>query len=244
MRRVALVTGGARGIGKAVCEELAKAGYSVAIGCSVNVEKAEALAVSLRAQGLNAMAVQADMRDRTAIEKMFQDVKMRMGAVDTLVCCAGIAQQKLFLDITEDDWDAMFDINVKGVYRCIQTALPHMLERGSGCIVTMSSMWGQVGASCESHYAASKAAIIALTQSLAKEYGPSGIRVNCVAPGVIETDMTAVLGEETLDALAEETPVGRNGLPQDVAKAVCYFCSDGASFVTGQVLGVNGGYIV
>lgn len=244
MRRVALVTGGARGIGAAVCEELAKAGYSVAIGCSVNREKAEALAASLRAQNLNAMAVQADMRDRAAIERMFDDVKTCMGAVDTLVCCAGIAQQKLFLDISEDDWDAMFDINVKGVFRCIQTALPDMLQRERGCIVTMSSMWGQVGASCESHYAASKAALIALTQSLAKEYGPSGIRVNCVAPGVIETDMTAVLGEETLEALAEETPVCRNGLPQDVAKAVRYLCSDDASFVTGQVLGVNGGYVV
>ena len=244
MRRVALVTGGARGIGAAVCEELARAGFSVAIGYTARADKAEALAAALRSEGLNAMAVKADVRDRAAVEAMFQEVKMNMGAVDTLVCCAGIAQQKLFQDITDEDWDVMFDVNVKGVYRCIQAALPEMLRREKGCIVTMSSMWGQVGASCESHYAASKAAIIALTQSLAKELGLSGIRVNCVAPGVIETDMTTVLGEETLEALAEETPVGRNGTPADVAKAVAYLCSDDAAFVTGQVLGVNGGYIV
>ena len=163
---------------------------------------------------------------------------------DTLVCCAGIAQQKQIQDITDADWDDMFDVNVKGVYRCIQAVLPDMLRRNRGCIVTLSSMWGQVGASCESHYAASKAAVIALTQSLAKELGPSGIRVNCVAPGVIETDMTAPLGRDTLDALAQDTPLGRNGTPDDVARAISYLCSDAAAFVTGHTLSVNGGFVI
>ena len=184
------------------------------------------------------------MRSREQVESLFAAVRAQLGVPDTLVCCAGIAQQKQIQDITDADWDDMFDVNVKGVYRCIQAALPDMLRRNRGCIVTLSSMWGQVGASCESHYAASKAAVIALTQSLAKELGPSGIRVNCVAPGVIETDMTAPLGRDTLDALAQDTPLGRNGTPDDVARAISYLCSDAAAFVTGHTLSVNGGFVI
>ena len=244
MRRIAVVTGGARGIGAAVCAQLAHEGYSVAVGYTAHEAQAQALAASLRAEGCNALAVRADVRSREQVEALFATVRTHLGAPDTLVCCAGIAQQKLFQDITDADWDDMFDVNVKGVYRCIQAALPDMLRRNRGCIVTLSSMWGQAGASCESHYAASKAAVIALTQSLAKELGPSGIRVNCVAPGVIVTDMTAPLGRETLDALAQDTPLTRNGTPDDVARAIAYLCSDAASFITGHTLNVNGGFVI
>ncbi len=243
MRRVALVTGGARGIGRAACRALAAAGYSVAVGYVRSRQEAEALALALVEGGANAMAVGGDVRRREDVLAMFQAVRARMGAVDTLVCCAGVAQQKLVQDITGEDWDYLFDSNVKGVFHCVQAALPDMLRRGRGCVVTLSSMWGQVGASCESHYAATKAAVIALTQSLAKELGPSGIRFNCVSPGTIVTDMTAGLGEETLDALAAETPLLRNGTPEDVAQAILYLCSEAASFVTGQVLPVNGGFL-
>lgn len=244
MAKTVLITGGARGIGAATAKIMAQAGYAVAINYASSEEAANVLAKQLCQDGHNAMAVRADVRDRGQVLGMFRAVRQRMGAVDTLICNAGIAQQKLFQDITGEDWDDMFDINVKGVYHCVQAALPDMLRMERGCIVTVSSMWGQVGASMESHYAASKAAVIALTQSLARELGPSGIRANCVSPGTILTDMTTPLGEETLIALADETPLGRNGTPMDVARAIAYLCSQDAAFITGQTLPVNGGYLI
>ncbi len=244
LRPVAVVTGGSRGIGAAVCRELAAQGWSVAVGGSSHMEEAEAVAAGIRRRGGNAAAYRADVRDRAALDAMLGDASLRLGPIGALVCCAGVAQQKLFQDITDEDWDKMFDINTKGVYRSIQAALPYLMKRERSRIVTFSSMWGQVGASCESHYAASKGAVIALTQSLAKELGPSGVRVNCVSPGTILTDMTAVLGQETLDALAEETPLERNGSPEDAARAAAFLCSEAADFITGQVVAVNGGYIV
>ena len=196
LRPVAVVTGGSRGIGAAVCRELAAQGWSVAVGGSSHMEEAEDVAAGIRRRGGNAAAYRADVRDRAALDAMLGDASLRLGPIGALVCCAGVAQQKLFQDITDEDWDRMFDINIKGVYRSIQAALPYLMKRERSRIVTFSSMWGQVGASCESHYAASKGAVIALTQSLAKELGPSGVRVNCVSPGTILTDMTAVLGRK------------------------------------------------
>jgi 3-oxoacyl-[acyl-carrier protein] reductase len=166
------------------------------------------------------------------------------GRIDALVCNAGIAQQKLFTDITSQDWDDMFDVNVKGVYRCIKAVLPGMISRKAGSIVTVSSVWGVAGASCEAHYSAAKAAVIGLTKALAKELGPSGIRVNCVAPGVIDTAMNAHLTDETKEDLRDETPLGVLGAPRDVAEAIWYLASDKAGFVTGQVLGVSGGLVI
>jgi 3-oxoacyl-[acyl-carrier protein] reductase len=162
--------------------------------------------------------------------------------VDVLICNAGICHSGLMSQLEESAWDRIFDVNVKGMYHCINAATPYFLKKQSGCIITVSSMWGQVGASCEAAYSATKGAVIALTKALAKELGPSGIRVNCVAPGVILTDMCAGLDPETLKNLAQDSCVGRNGTPEDVAKAMAYLAD--ADFITGEILAVNGGYVI
>ena len=162
--------------------------------------------------------------------------------VDVLICNAGVVQYGLMQDLREDQWDRIFDVNVKGIYNCVNAAMPAFLRKHTGSIVTVSSMWGQVGASCEAAYSATKGAVIALTKALAKELGPSGIRVNCVAPGVVLTDMCASVEPEILAEMAQETPAGRNGTPEDVAKAMEYLAQ--AEFITGQVLPVNGGYVI
>ena len=235
----ALVTGGSRGIGAAICRSLALDGLRVIVHYNQNGEKAEALVRDLTEMtGLPHLALGAELSDRAQVEELFR----RAGPVDVLVNNAGIAQQKLFTDITEEDWERMFAVDVGGVFRCCQRALPHMIHEKAGCIVNIASIWGEVGASCEVHYSAAKAAVIGLTKALAKELGPSGIRVNCVSPGVIDTEMNAQHGEETMRELCDCTPLGRIGLPEDVAAAVSYLVSDASSFVTGQVLPVNGGF--
>ena len=176
---------------------------------------------------------------------MFDKVDKSLGGVDILVNNAGIAQQKLFTDLTYDDWRAMLDTNLSGVFNCSQEALRrHMLPVHSGVILNISSMWGQVGASCEVHYSAAKAGVIGLTKALAKEVGLSGVRVNCIAPGVIMTDMMKDFDGETIQSLREETPLNALGTPKDIADAAVFLCSDKAKFITGQVLGVNGGFII
>lgn len=244
MNQVALITGASRGIGAAIARSLAQAGYRVAINYCQSEEKALALRDELIAQGADAMAVQADVSDFDAVQAMVGQVLARWRRIDVLVNNAAIAQQKLFTDISPLEWRRMFQVNVDGAYNCLQAVLPGMISRKSGAVVNLSSMWGQVGASCEVHYSAAKAALIGLTRALAKELGPSGIRVNCVAPGVILTDMNAALGEETLEALREETPLEALGRPEDVARAVRFLAGSESGFVTGQVLGVNGGFII
>ncbi|WP_195984180.1 3-oxoacyl-ACP reductase FabG [Clostridium sp. D33t1_170424_F3] len=239
--QTALITGGARGIGAACARGLAQDGFRVAVNYRSSRDKAEALCKELHhINGLEHLAVQADVADRTQVEAMFT----RVGSVDVLVNNAGIAQQKLFTDLTDTDWDRIFAVDVKGVFLCCQAALPHMIHEKRGAIVNISSMWGQVGASCEVHYSAAKAAVIGLTKALAKELGPSQIRVNCIAPGVIATEMNDLLGAETLEALREETPLEAIGTAEQVADAVRFLASDQASFITGQVLGVNGGMVI
>ena len=244
MNRVVLITGGSRGIGAACARRFAHAGYSAAILYRSRKDLAEALCQELISKGQDAWCIQADVSDRDQAFAAVNAVLQRYHRIDALINNAAISQQKLFTDITNDDWNRMFGVNVNGTFHCTQAALPDMISRKSGAIVNISSMWGQVGASCEVHYSASKAAVIGLTQALAKEVGPSGIRVNCIAPGVIDTDMNAHLDEETMNCLADETPLMRIGTPDEVARAALFLCSENASFITGQILGVNGGFII
>ena len=228
-----VITGGSRGIGAAAVEHFAARGDDVTFFYAKDHDAAAAVA-----KKTGAKAVCCDVSDAAAVKAAFEGI----GDVDVLICNAGIAHYGLMSMTDEQTWDRIFDVNVKGMYLCINAAMSAFLKKQSGCIITISSMWGQVGASCEAAYSASKGAVIALTKALAKELGPSGIRVNCVAPGVIETDMCASLDPETMAELAEDTPVGRNGTPEDVAKAMEYLVQ--ATFVTGQVIPVNGGYVI
>ncbi len=244
MNSTVLITGAATGIGRTTAALLAANGYNVAVHYHKSEEAALALCRQIAEQGGKALAVCADVTDRSQVDAMTQRVTEVFGKIDVLVGNAGIAQQKLFTDISAADWDAIFDVNVKGVFHCCQSVLPGMISRKSGCIVNVSSIWGLVGASCEAHYSAAKAAVIGLTKALAKELGPSGIRVNAVAPGVINTAMTANLDEQTRDALKDETPLCRLGTAEDVAQAILFLASDNAGFITGQVLSPNGGFVI
>lgn len=242
MEKTAIVTGASRGIGAAAALALAAQGCRVAVCCRTRRDSAESVAARIRAAGGTAAVFCADVSDEAAVRTMFAQVEQTLGPADILVNNAGVAQQKLFTDITAAEWDAMFGVCVKGAFHCCQAALPHMIRQKWGRIINISSMWGQVGASCEAAYSAAKGAVLALTKALAKELGPSGIRVNAIAPGLILTDMTADLSPETLEELREQTPLGRHGTPEDVAKAMVYLAE--AEFVTGQVLPVNGGFII
>ena len=244
MERVALVTGSSRGIGRAIAEDLAREGWSVCVNYIQHQQAAEDAVRAIRDAGGRAIAVQADVADGGAVTEMVRRTERELGRVSLLVNNAGIAGQAQFQDISDEMWDRYLAVNLGGARNTIRAVLPNMLSEKTGCIVNISSIWGLRGASCEVAYACTKAAVIALTRSLAAELGPSHIRVNCVAPGVINTDMVQVLGQETLDDLAEQTPLGRLGTPADIAHAVAFFASDRASFITGQVLTADGGFIV
>ena len=228
-----VITGGSRGIGAAAVEAFAAQGHKVFFLYEKNHEAAASVAVKT-----GATPICCDVADSKAVRAVFETLEQ----VDVLVCNAGIVHYGLMSMMEEAAWDRIFDVNVKGIYNCVNAAMPHFLKTHCGCIITVSSMWGQVGASCEAAYSATKGAVIALTKALAQELGPSGIRVNCVAPGVIVTDMCATVDPEILKQMGEDAPVGRNGTPEDVAKAMLYLAD--AGFVTGHVLSVNGGYIV
>ena len=228
-----VVTGGSRGIGAAVVARYAARGDRVYFLYEKNHEAARAVS-----EKTGATRICCDVADSGAVAEAFSNIP----EVDILVCNAGVCWYGLLTDMPEGEWNRVFDVNVKGIYNCVKAAMPAMLRKHAGSIVTVSSMWGQVGASCEAAYSATKGAVIALTKALAKELGPSGIRVNCVAPGVILTDMCANVAPEVLEELSQETPLERNGRPEDVAKVVESLAD--AEFVTGQVLGVSGGFVM
>ncbi len=228
-----VITGGSRGIGAAAVARFAEAGHWVFF----LYEKDHAAARAV-AEATGAAAICCDVADGEAVQAAFAGID----DVDTLICNAGICHYGLMRDISEARWDREFAVNVKGIYHCVNAAMPHFLRKQSGCVITVSSMWGQVGASCEVAYSATKGAVIAMTKALAQELGPSGIRVNCVAPGVIQTDMCAGVSAETMADLAAQSCVGRNGTAEDVAQAFYYLHE--AKFVSGQVLPVNGGLVL
>ena len=243
--KTAVVTGASRGIGAACAVAMAKNGYNVILGYKESKERAEQLAeVLISGYGVAAFAVKADVSVSKEADELIEVAYKNFGRIDVLVNNAGIAGFKLFTDITDEDWAQMIGTNLTGVFNCSRAAAKYMINAKSGSIVNISSMWGQVGASCEVHYSASKAGVIGLTQALAKELAPSNIRVNCICPGVIKTDMLNNIDDETIDSLIEETPLLRIGTPKDIADAVAFLSGESSSFITGQVLGVNGGFVI
>ena len=241
MRRVVLITGGSRGIGAACVRLFAEQGWAVAFLYRSREEAANALVEELRARGYDATGYRCDVSDGGQVKATVAEILRLYHRVDALVNNAGVAHMGLLTDMSEQDWNAVFSNNMGGVFHVTQAVLPGMISRRQGSIVNVASMWGEVGASCEVAYSAAKAAVIGFTKALAKEVGPSGVRVNCVSPGLIATDMNAELDETALQELADETPLGRVGTPEEVAQAALYLAGDGAAFITGQVLGVSGG---
>ena len=241
-----LITGGSRGIGAATVLEFARAGYDVAF--TWNSREDAALDVVQQAQALNPggrfLALHADVSDSAQVNAAVQEALQQFGSLQALMCCAGIAQQKLFTDLTDEDWHRMMGVDLDGVFYACRAVLPGMIRQKYGRIVLISSMWGQTGGSCEVAYSAAKAGLIGLGRALAKEEGPSGVTVNIIAPGVIDTDMMASFTDEDRAALAEETPVERLGTAEDVARAIVFLCDENAGYITGQVLGVNGGLVI
>lgn len=242
--KTAVITGGTRGIGRACVKAFSAAGYRIAVVYQNSSEKAQELKAELRAEGTDCEVYQCDVSSYTESARVCEEILNRFRHVDVLVNNAGIAQIRMFTDITEKDWDHMFDVNVKGAYNFCSHLMPSMISRRTGSIINISSMWGITGASCEVHYSASKAALIGFTKALAKEMGLSGIRVNCIAPGVIDTDMNSSLDEETTAALREEIPLARIGKAEEVASTVLFLAGEGASYITGQVISTDGGMVI
>jgi 3-oxoacyl-[acyl-carrier protein] reductase len=241
--QVAIVTGGSRGIGKAICLALAQSGAHVAVNYLHSQEAAEQVAKHCKQYGVQAIAAQADVTNLQDVKQLIQSTCLYLGKPSILVNNAGISSTRLLIDTSEEEWNAIIDTNLKAAFLCAKEVIPHMLHKQYGRIINISSIWGIAGGSCEVAYSASKGGLIAFTKALAKEVGPSGITVNAVAPGVIDTDMLSHLREEEREALAGETAVGRLGTPDDIASVVRFLAEPSSSFLTGQVISPNGGFL-
>ena len=244
MSKTVLITGSSKGIGAATAILFAQKGYNVVINFNDSFESASLLCRSLTSNGYSVMAHKANVANRLEVELMVKETLYKFGSLDVLVNNAGIAHQALITETNEIDFDRIIDVNLKGVFNCCKAVVPSMVSRQSGKIINISSMWGQVGASCEVAYSAAKAGVIGLTKALAKELAPSNICVNCIAPGLIETSMNSNISIEDLNAFVEEIPLGRIGSADEIAAAIEFLASDKADYITGQVLGINGGYVI
>lgn len=243
-KKTAIITGSSRGIGRAIAILFAESGYNVIINYSKSEKEANELYSNLKDKGLSVKLFKADVSKKHEANLLINYCIGEFGRIDVLVNNAGISQGKLFTDITDEDWTNMMSINLNGVFYCTQKALQYMIPEMSGKIINISSIWGMVGGSYEVHYSTSKAAIIGMTKALAKELGPSNIQVNCIAPGVIQTDMMNNVSDEILNILKEETPLMRLGTPEDIANVALFLADDKSNFITGQVISPNGGFVI
>lgn len=242
LRKTILITGASRGIGRALALSIDDPSYNIVINYEKEANLAKEVENIVKSKGINAISIQADVADRIQVDKMFDIINETYGGVDILVNNAGIAFQKLSQDISYEEWDRIFAVNVNGMFNTTKHCLNHMISKKSGVIVNVASIWGQTGGSMETHYSATKGAIIAYSKSLAMELAPSGIRVNVVAPGAVDTDMLKNLPKDALDNFAKDVPLQRLGHVDDIANAIKFLISDKSSYITGQVLAVNGGY--
>lgn len=243
MNKNVIITGAAGGIGRAAALAFAKSGFGVLINYRTAEKAAKELAAEIVCGGGRAVCFQADISERSQVEEMIAFAHSELGSIGVLVNNAGIAQQKMFCDITEQDFDRMMGVTVKGTFNCTQAVLPDMVHEKCGKIINVSSMWGVCGASCEVHYSMAKSALTGFTKALARELAPSNIQVNCIAPGVIDTKMNASLGTETLELLREESPMGRFGTPEEVASLIMFLSGHESDFITGQIIGIDGAFI-
>ena len=244
MEKTVIITGASKGIGAAMAILFARKGYNVVIGYNESYQLAKMLSSSLSSQGYNVVPIKVNVANKLETDILIKEAVYKFGSVDVLINNAGVAFNALITDTEEFDSDKIFDVDLKGVFNCCKSVTPVMVNQKSGKIINISSMWGQVGASCEVAYSAAKAGVIGLTKALAKELAPSGITVNCIAPGLIDTSMNTNISVEDLNAFVEDIPLGRMGTAEDIAETALFLASEGADYITGQVLGVNGGYVM